>query len=39
MKYNIPDRVLRDIALFSKENNIRRVVLFGSRARGTHRQK
>lgn len=36
MKYNIPDRVMRDIASFSKEYNIRKVVLFGSRARGTH---
>jgi len=36
MGYNIPDRVMRDIITFSKEYNIRKVVLFGSRARGTH---
>ena len=36
MKYNIPDRVMKDIVTFSKEYNIQKVVLFGSRARGTH---
>lgn len=36
MGYNIPDRVMRDIVTFSKEYNIQKVVLFGSRARGTH---
>ncbi len=36
MRYNIPDRVLRDIARFAKENGIGTVTLFGSRARGTH---
>ena len=36
MRYNIPDRVMRDIITFSKEYNIQKVVLFGSRARGTH---
>lgn len=36
MRYNIPDRVMRDIINFSKEYNIKKVVLFGSRARGTH---
>lgn len=36
MRYNIPDRVISDIVTFSKEYNIQKVVLFGSRARGTH---
>lgn len=36
MRYNIPDRVMRDIITFSKEYNIQKIVLFGSRARGTH---
>ncbi len=35
VKYNVPERVMRDIALFSRKNRVRRVVLFGSRARGT----
>ena len=36
MKYNIPERVLREIITFAKQSNIRTVILFGSRARGTH---
>lgn len=36
MKYNVPDRVIRDIAVLSREYNIQKVILFGSRARGTH---
>lgn len=39
MRYNIPDRVMRDIVTFSKEYNFQKVVLFGSRARGTHTDK
>lgn len=36
MKYNIPDRVVKDISLFAKKYA---VILFGSRARGTHTQR
>lgn len=36
MRYNIPERVMRDLIIFSKEYNIQRLILFGSRARGTH---
>lgn len=36
MKYNIPDRVLKDIITFAQNNNIEKIILFGSRARGTH---
>lgn len=36
MKYNVPERVMRDIAVLSREYNIQKVILFGSRARGTH---
>ena len=36
MKYDLPERVLRDITKFTKEYNIRKVILFGSRARGTN---
>lgn len=39
MKYNIPDRVIREIIAFSKECHIRKVILFGSRARGTHTER
>lgn len=36
MKYNVPERVMRDIAVLSREYDIQKVILFGSRARGTH---
>lgn len=39
MKYNIPERVLRDIAVFAQKSGVERVVLFGSRARGTHTER
>lgn len=39
MAWNIPDRVLREIRLFAYHSNIDRVVLFGSRARGTHTER
>lgn len=39
MKYNIPDRVVRDIALFARRHAVRKVILFGSRARGTHTER
>lgn len=39
MKYNIPDRVIRDISLFSRKYALRKVILFGSRAKGTHTER
>lgn len=39
MKYNIPDRVLKDIKIFAKTHGIQKVILFGSRARGSHTQR
>lgn len=39
MKYNIPDRVLKDITTFAHKHNIENVVLFGSRAKGTHTER
>ncbi len=39
MKYNIPDRVLKDIQLFAKEHCIQKVILFGSRAKGNHTER
>ena len=35
----IPQRVIREISAFSKKNGIRRVILFGSRARGTNTKR
>jgi predicted nucleotidyltransferase len=39
MKYNLPERVESDIIKFAKKNGIKRVVLFGSRARGTNSER
>lgn len=39
MRYNIPDRVLKDIILFAKKRHIEKVILFGSRARGDHAER
>lgn len=36
MKYNVPERVISNIAVLSKEYDIRKVILFSSHARGTH---
>ena len=39
MKYNIPERVIRDIINIAVENNIEKIILFGSRARGDHTER
>lgn len=36
MKYNIPDRTMRDVVKFAKKNSIIKVILFGSRAKDTN---
>ena len=39
MKYNLPDRVLQDIKKYAELYGIKKVILFGSRARGTHSER
>ena len=39
MRYHIPDKVWREIAAFAQKNGVKQVILFGSRARGTHRER
>jgi len=39
MAVNVPDRVLADIRRFAEDAGVDRVVLFGSRARGTSRER
>ena len=39
MKYNLPERVLKDITAFAGKHDVRKIVLFGSRARGTHTER
>lgn len=34
MKYNLPDRVLRELSSFARKYSVMKIVLFGSRARG-----
>ena len=36
MIYGIPERVIREISVLSRRNGVQKVILFGSRARGTH---
>lgn len=39
MKYNLPERVLKDITDFARKYDVESVVLFGSRARGTQNER
>lgn len=35
----IPDRVLKDVSTFARRHGIEKIILFGSRARGTHTER
>jgi predicted nucleotidyltransferase len=39
MEYNLPERVIRDISGFAKKYDVCKVILFGSRARGTNLER
>lgn len=39
MKYDVPERLVREICNFAEAANITKVVLFGSRARRTNTQR
>ena len=39
MKYNLPDRVLRELFDFAQKYGITKIILFGSRARGTNTER
>lgn len=39
MKYNLPERVERDIIKIAKKNSVKKVILFGSRARCTNSER
>lgn len=39
LTHNIPDRVFKDITAFADANAINKIILFGSRARGTHTER
>ena len=39
MKYNLPDRILRELSAFAQKYSAARIILFGSRARGTNTER
>ena len=39
MKYNLPDRVLRELSSFAQKHSVTKIMLFGSRARGTNTER
>ena len=39
MKHNIPDRAFKDINTFARKHNIQKIILFGSRAKGTNTER
>jgi predicted nucleotidyltransferase len=39
MKYNLEEKVEEDIIKIAKKNNIEKVILFGSRARGNNSER
>ncbi len=39
MNYNLPDRVLRELSAFARKYSISKIILFGSRARGTNTER
>lgn len=39
MNYNLPDRILRELSSFAQKYSIDKIILFGSRARGTNTER
>lgn len=39
MKYNLPDRILRELSAFAQKYSVAKIILFGSRARGTNTER
>lgn len=39
MTYNLPERVLKDITALAKKHGVQKIILFGSRARGTNTER
>ncbi len=39
MNYHLPDRTEREIVNLAKKNGIKKVILFGSRAKGTNTER
>ena len=39
MKYDLPERVQKDICSFARKHSVTKVILFGSRARGDNTER
>ena len=39
MKYNLPYRILRELSFLAKKYAVTKIILFGSRARGTNTER
>ena len=39
MGYDLPDRVLRELSFYARKYSVTRIILFGSRARGTNTKR
>ena len=39
MKYSLPDRIVREISSFAQKYSIKKIILFGSRSRGTNTER
>lgn len=39
MRYNLPERVLRELFSFAQKYSVSKIILFGSRARGTNTER
>lgn len=39
MNHQLPERVKREISVFAMQNDIDKIILFGSRARGTNTER
>ena len=39
MKYHLPDRIVRELCSFAQKYAVTKIILFGSRARGTNTER
>lgn len=39
MRYNLPDRVFRELLSYAQKHSVEKIILFGSRARGTNTER
>ena len=39
MRYDLPERVIRELFSFATKHSVRKIILFGSRARGNNTER